>query len=161
MKQGMTDRPKEPLVERSAAFLERLRRWAEPRHDLRALVVVGSVARGDARPDSDVDVVLLADRREAYLATLDWTADFGPTRSIALEEYGRVTSVRAFYGDGLEVEFSIAPADWASVPLDAGTERVAQDGFVVIMDRDGHAIALQAALRSAKPRGAGAFGRRT
>ena len=56
-----------------------------------------------------------------------------------------------FYREGLEAEFSIAPADWASAPLDAGTEQVARDGFVVIMDRDDHATAVAAAVCPARP----------
>ena len=124
------------------AFVERLRCWAQPRVDVRALAIVGSVARGDARPDSDLDLVLLTDERDKYVGTTDWTADLGPVQSVALEYYGKVTSVRAFYREGLEVEFAIAPADWASAPLDAGTEQVVRDGFIVLMDREGHATAL-------------------
>ena len=141
----MQDQSKEPHVERMDAFLERLRRWAQPRRDVRALAIVGSFAPGEARPDSDLDLVLLTDERDKYVGT-DWTADLGPIRSVALEYYGKVTSVRAFYRDGLEVELAIAPADWASAPLDAGTEQVVRDGFIVLMDRDGHATALERAL---------------
>jgi deazaflavin-dependent oxidoreductase (nitroreductase family) len=60
-----------------------------------------------------------------------------------------VTSVRALYADGLEVEFGIAPADWASEPCDAGTEQVARGGFVVLLDRDGHATSLAATMPAA------------
>jgi diadenosine tetraphosphate (Ap4A) HIT family hydrolase len=59
------------------AFLERLRTWVEPRQDVRALVIVGSVARGDDRPDSDVDVVLLTTDRAQYLGSTGWVGEFG------------------------------------------------------------------------------------
>lgn len=146
------DQPKESHVERTAAFLEKLRRWVDPRPDVRALVIVGSVARGDAGPDSDVDVVLLTTDRDRYLDSNDWVADFGPVRSVELEDYGRVTSIRTVYSDGLEVEFGIAPAHWASVPLDTGTEQVARDGIVVLLDRDGEATALAATVSPPNPR---------
>jgi predicted nucleotidyltransferase len=133
-------------VERTARFLEQLRAWTEPREDVRALIVVGSVARGDARPDSDVDVVLLTTHPARYLENVQWVSDFGAAPRVELEYYGKVTSVRAAYGDGLEVEFAIAAADWASAPLDAGTEAVARDGIVVLLDRDGAATALAGAL---------------
>ena len=55
----MTNQPQAPHLQRTPHFLERLRRWVEPRPDVRALVVVGSVARGNAQSDSDIDVVLL------------------------------------------------------------------------------------------------------
>ena len=130
-----------------AAFLDRLRTWAEPRDDVRALVVVGSVARGDARPDSDVDVVLLTARPAQYLDGVAWVSEFGATERVELERYGKVTSVRAAYRFGLEVEFGVAGADWASTPFDPGTEEVARNGIVVLFDRDGHATALAEAVK--------------
>jgi predicted nucleotidyltransferase len=136
---------KAPQVERAAGFLEHLRAWVEPREDVRALMVVGSVARGDARPDSDVDVVLLTNDPARYLENTEWVSDFGAAQGVELERYGRVTSVRAGFDNGLEVEFAIAAADWASTPLDPGTEAVARDGIVVLLDRDGDATALAGA----------------
>ena len=131
-----------PHVERTARFLEHLQAWIAPREDVRALVVVGSVARGDARPDSDVDIVMLTTRPARYLERVEWVAEFGAARRVELEHYGKVTSVRAAYDEGLEVEFTIAAADWVSAPLDPGTEAVARDGIVVLLDRDGDATAL-------------------
>lgn len=131
-----------PHVARTARFLEHLQAWIEPREDVRALVVVGSVARGNARPDSDVDVVVLTTRPARYLENVEWVSEFGVAQRVELEHYGKVTSVRTAYGGGLEVEFAIAAADWASTPLDPGTEAVARDGIVVLLDRDGDATAL-------------------
>jgi hypothetical protein len=51
------------------------------------------------------------------------------------EDWGRVTSLRVWYADGLEVEFGIADRSWASAPLDVGTRRVIEDGLVVLFDR--------------------------
>jgi hypothetical protein len=69
-----------------------------------------------------------------------------------LEHYGKVTSVRAHYGNGLEVEFTIAAADWASAPFDSEAEEVARNGIVVLLDRDGHAIGLADACNPSNPR---------
>jgi len=96
--------------------------------------------------------VLLTTDRAQYLDTLDWVATFGTVRRIEREEYGRATSIRAVYDDDLDVEFALAPADWASAPVDAGTEQVARDGIVVLLDRDGDATALAAAVRSSRSR---------
>ena len=133
-------------LKRTDDFLTQLRTWIEPRLDVRAVVIVGSVARGDARADSDVDVVLLTTNRGRYLDNTDWAAHFGPLERVTLEDYGKVTSVRAFYTDGLEVEFGIALENWASAPLDPGTEQVARCGIVVLLDRDGSATALAEAV---------------
>lgn len=138
----MTHELKPAHVKRTAGFLEHLQAWVESREDIRAVVVVGSVARGDARPDSDVDVVLLTIDPARYLENVRWISDFGAAHRVELEVYGKVTSVRAVYGDGLEVEFAIAAADWASTPLDPGTVAVARDGIAVLLDRDGDATAL-------------------
>jgi predicted nucleotidyltransferase len=142
----MTCQPNAPHVQKTASFLERLHAWSEVREDVRAVVVVGSVARGDARTDSDVDVVLLTNRPARYLEDVGWISDFGPARRVELEHYGKVTSVRAVYGNDLEVEFAIAAADWASTPLDPGTEAVARNGIVILFDRDGDATALAGAF---------------
>jgi predicted nucleotidyltransferase len=142
----MSGRPRAPHPAGSADFLDRLRSWAEPRHDVRALAVVGSVARGDAWPDSDIDVVLLTTDPARYLERVDWASEFGAAQTVGLEHYGNVTSVRVWYREGLEVEFGIAPADWASAPIDPGAAEVAREGIVVLLDRDGHATALAAAM---------------
>ena len=142
----------ESHVERTVRFLELLRAWVEPRQDVRALAVVGSVARGEARPDSDVDVVLLTTDPARYLESVEWVSDLGTARRVELESYGRVTSVRAVYDDGIEVEFAIAASDWASAPFDAGTVEVARNGIVVLLDRDGHASVLAGAFGPSKPR---------
>jgi hypothetical protein len=117
---------------------------------VRALVLVGSVARGDARPDSDVDLVFLTTDPQRYIQRSDWVLELGPAEIQAPEHYGRVVSIRAFYSNGLEVEFAIAAADWASAPIDKGTQAVVRRGMRVLRDRDGHATALAAAC-AARP----------
>jgi predicted nucleotidyltransferase len=47
-------------------FLVELRQWAAERCDILALAVIGSHARGTARPDSDVDVVIIVDDPAKY-----------------------------------------------------------------------------------------------
>jgi hypothetical protein len=112
--------------------------------DVRVLAIVGSVARGEARLDSDVDVVLVVADPGRYLQHTSWVSDLGEAGKVALEAYGKVTSVRVLYAGGLEVEFAIAAADWVSAPFDPGTVEVARRGMMVLLDRDGHARALEA-----------------
>lgn len=131
---------------RAEKFLEMLCSWVETREDVRALVVVGSFARREARPDSDLDIVLLARDPDVYLADTTWVQALGESAVLGLENYGKVTSVRALIGDGLDVELGIASADWASEPYDPGTEDVARGGIEVLLDRDGHATALATAM---------------
>jgi predicted nucleotidyltransferase len=129
-------------IGRARTFLAKVQTWANERDDVRALLLVGSFARGEARTDSDLGVLLLTSSQRAYLDDTTWVSVFGQVDRIEVEPYGRVTSVRAFYPDGLEVEFGVAPADWATRPLDPGTEAVVRGGIVVLLDRDGDAEEL-------------------
>lgn len=133
-----------PHVARADSFLEHLRLWVHGREDIRAVVVVGSFARGQARPDSDLDVLILCQNQRRYIDEHNWISDLGLVHSVQVEEYGRVTALRARFDDGLEVELGIAPSDWASVPYDSGTMHVAKDGIAVLFDRDGEATTLAA-----------------
>ena len=116
-------------------LLDRVMAWASSRRDLRAVVLVGSHARGTARPDSDVDLMLLTERPRDLTDDLSWVNELGTVDRLELESWGRVTSVRAWYAGGPEVEFSLATPDWVKQP-DEGTRRVLGDGYRVLLDRD-------------------------
>jgi predicted nucleotidyltransferase len=122
-------------------LLDAVGAWAAGRSDVSAVVLVGSRARGQAKPDSDVDLVVLTSAPEPYLEDHSWIELFGEVDRSELEDWGRVQSVRVFYRDGLEVEFGIATPDWAEEPLDEGTRRVLDAGFVVVFDRGGNLTA--------------------
>ena len=144
------ERSTESLSGSLADLLTQVVEWARRRSDVRAVILVGSHARGDARPDSDVDIGLLVTDQRIYVDNFNWLSAFGTVNSAAIEQYGRVTSVRTRYRDGLEVEFSISPADWASVPVDPGTARVARDGLSVLLDKDGEVSGLASSLPLAR-----------
>ena len=98
---------------------------------------MGFHARDEARQDSDIDLVLLCTEYESYLQDLGWTNDFGKPASVHLEDYGKLTSVRVFYEEDLEVEFGFSQLDWLAQPLDVGTVGVLRDGFQIVYDRSG------------------------
>ena len=123
-----------------ASLLEELAAWAATRPDVVAVGLVGSHARGTARPDSDVDVVILCRSPDAMLEG-DWPSLFGEVESQAVEDYGALKSVRVFYRNALEVEFGVADPDWARMPLDAGTKAVLADGAQIVFD-PGHLLEL-------------------
>jgi streptomycin adenylyltransferase len=125
-------------------FLLDLRQWAEQQKQIAGVLLVGSHARGQAREDSDVDVVLLALNLERYLEDRAWVGQFGAVARVEEEDWGRVTSLRVWYAGGLEVEFSWTEPDWASLPPDPGTQRVVSDGARIVWDREGMLAALLA-----------------
>ena len=85
-------------------FLDRVTDWAAHQPTIAAVALVGSHARGAARSDSDVDLVLLCEEPHAFLAETSWIHHFGEVRTCHTEDWGMVTSLRVYYTEGLEVE---------------------------------------------------------
>ena len=116
-------------------LLHRVRCWAES-EGIQAVALVGSHARGAARHDSDVDLVVLTRRKPELIADLRWLDRFGRVERTQIEDWGRVTSIRAWFEGGLEVEFGIAAPEWAT-DADDGTRIVISSGFEVVSDPAG------------------------
>jgi len=125
------------IPEPVARLIQDVQAWAETRPDVLGVALVGSYARQAAKPDSDVDLVIVCTSPSAYLENAAWIGAFGRPLRTGREDWGRVTSVRVWYADGLEVEFGVADASWAAAPLDVGTRRVAREGLIVVFDRGG------------------------
>lgn len=127
-----------------------LGRWAEGEPDVRAVALVGSHARGHARSDSDVDLVVLVDDVARRLGSREWLTAFGRVTSVEHEDWGLVQSLRVQYGDRLEVEFGLASTDWATPPIDARTAAVIRDGLMAVWDPDAW---FARAVHAVAPRG--------
>ena len=122
-------------IEDIRAFLDPWIAWASDRPDVQGVALVGSYARGEARDDSDIDLVILTDRPQQYLNDLRWIERFGEAEKTQVEDYGRLQSLRVWYRNGVEVEYGITQPDWASVPLDPGTRQVIRGGMIVLFER--------------------------
>lgn len=119
-------------------FCTQLILWAQTRHDIIGVALVGSWARDQARADSDVDLVIIADNPDAYITDTAWAAEFGNITEQSTEDWGPLTSVRAFYASGLEVEFGFTSRAWAATdPVDQGTRLVVIDGLKILLDKEG------------------------
>lgn len=118
--------------------------WARSRPDVLAAALVGSHARGDAGPGSDVDLLTIAADPSALVFDPAWVETFGPVEHVATERWGALTSLRVSYEGGLEVELGIAGPDWAATdPVDPGTARVVVDGMRILHDPEGLLARLQ------------------
>lgn len=127
----MTASSREPKVRE---LLDDLVARCSQRADVRAVALVGSWARDDARYDSDVDVVLLTTDRDRYLATDDWALALG-AKVIATRQRGVLTERRVLMATGVQVDFGVVDLSWAATaPLDEGTAKVARDGLIPIYD---------------------------
>lgn len=134
-------------------LIERFTAWAGARDDVAGAALVGSHARGEARPDSDVDLMLVTRLPQSYLDDHEWVEGFGTVDDVAVERWGAVTSLRVRYAGGPEVELGITTPAWATTdPVDPGTARVVSDGFRILLDDDGTLGGLRLALEQS-PRG--------
>ena len=126
-------------------FLDRVTDWATHQPTIAAVALVGSHARGEARPYSDIDVVLLCEDPHAFLAHTSWIHHFGEVRTCHTEAWGWVTSLRVHYPESFEVEFGLTTLAWAGLPVDPGTKYVVLHGMRLLWNREG----LLARLREA------------
>jgi len=118
--------------------VQRASYWAGTHPDMRALLLVGSWARDAARPDSDVDLVVLTTTPDCYPPDGTWTRDLGAVAISRVRRWGPIAERRLVLPSGLEVEVGIGPLSWAQIdPVDAGTRRVVTDGCRILHDPDG------------------------
>ncbi|MGJ5752069.1 nucleotidyltransferase domain-containing protein [Streptomyces puniciscabiei] len=125
-----------PSPERVAEInevIDRITRWARGRDDIVGLLLAGSCARNAARPDSDIDIVLLTTDGSRYLLEDAWTVEPGLGEVIRTQSWGPITERRCSTASGLEVELGIGspawvrPAAWPAQkrrPREAGSRTV-------------------------------------
>jgi len=118
-------------------IIEAFPRWAMQKPNVTGIFLVGSYARGDASPESDVDLVILTSRPDAFLSNTSWVGNFGSPSSVVTEDWGKVQSIRVHYVDGPEVEYGITTSDWATHPIPQSTQNVLADGMKLLFDRTG------------------------
>lgn len=116
-------------------FLDAFTHWASAQSDIEAVALVGSYAREAATDTSDIDLVLVVDDPQRYLADTGWSTQFGTVAQQQIEDYGLVTSLRVWYAGGQEVEYGLTTPAWIQPPLDEGTQRVIQDGMKILFER--------------------------
>jgi predicted nucleotidyltransferase len=120
------------MIER---FLSAVVQWTSAQPDIVAVALVGSYARGNASPASDVDLVIITSCPQRYLQATDWATTFGPIAKQKIENWGKITSLRVWYEGGKEVEFGITAPEWIAHPIDEGTRKVISDGIRILFDR--------------------------
>jgi uncharacterized protein len=128
--------------------IERITRWAAARKDVLGLLLVGSCARNAARPDSDIDLVLLTDEITRY-ADDTWADELNLGEPTRVRPWGPITERRFLTNTGLEVEINIGSLEWANAaPVDPGTQQVVTDGARILHDPGDTLITL---LRACRP----------
>ena len=130
-------------IERTETIIQAVLVWAVTRNTIRAVALVGSRARGDATPNSDIDLVLMVVDPESFRADQSWLnainwKPMGLWPSTWRDaQYGDLWSRHVCLGDGCEVEFGFAPLSWANCsPLKPGAKRVVSNGCRSLYDPD-------------------------
>jgi len=142
------DDHKHLLILELNSTLHKFQEWIKQQKDVLAVGIVGSHARGEAREDSDIDVIILSQFPDRYITDISWVDKFGEIKRKFKEDWGVVQTIRAYYEDGLEVEYSIAPKEWANInPVNEGTHRVVNDGMIILCDKEGLLEHLQKAVK--------------
>ncbi len=113
--------------------------WARARADVVGLAVIGSWARGAARVDSDIDILVLTTDPTTYVEGESWISgalgEEAPV--IATRRWGPLVERRVLLASGTEIEWGFATPHWASTsPLDPGTANVIRDGCIAVHDPD-------------------------
>lgn len=145
-----------------SAILEKVTNWAETRSEILALTLVGSYARGEAKPDSDIDLMLIAYNTEFFRQNHDWMCEIN-WESINYKiltfddaQYGAVWSRHIYLTNlsndltnNLKIEISFGLPTWASVnPIDSGTFNVVTRGCRILYDSQGILTNLMSELSS-------------
>jgi tRNA(adenine34) deaminase len=130
--------PAARTMDRLGRFRARLCSWADAHEDIRALILVGSHARGEARAESDIDLIVVCADREPYLAGDAWLQSLGSIRSLNTKRHGALTSRRVIFEEWGEVELSLAGLGWArEANSDPQTRRALERGAELWYDPEG------------------------
>ena len=129
-------------------LIEKVISWSKRDDRVLAAGVCGSYARGEARPDSDVDFCILTPDPGSLLEDRSWIYGFGADAEVPgpTEDYNLVQSIRVFYG-ATEAEFGVTDQAWAQLPIDPETAGVMNNGLRILYDPEGR---LEKAIRYAE-----------
>lgn len=144
-------------MDRAGQLIDAVVAWAVTRADIRAVALVGSHARAAARPESDIDLMILTTAPDAYRRDPDWaTAIVWPTGTMVGrrqdEDWGAAWSRRLWLDPAAELDVCFAAPSWAATdPVDPGTRAVIAGGLVVRHDPDGLLARLLAVTAPQRP----------
>lgn len=122
-------------MDKAQEFINNFTAWAEKEENIQAVGLVGSHAKGTAKYDSDIDLIIIVEDKDFFIKNSDWINNFGEIERAKDEIWGNVKTKRVFYTNGLEVEYNFDTKDWAN-PTDEGTKRVLTDGIKILVDKE-------------------------
>lgn len=121
---------------RTIDFIEDFMRWATKRKDIRAAALVGSYAREELDKDSDVDLVIITETPQKYMTDTEWIRVFGKPITRKVEKYEKITSLRIWYENGLEIEFGFTNREWIQTLTQDELTQIKADGLRVLFEKE-------------------------
>jgi len=107
-------------------LLKRICTWAERQLDIRALVLTGSHARGQADDLSDLDLEFFTRAPERYVQSDRWMADIGTVGVYLPLQNDRGLPTRlVIFDNGLKADFTICPV----AALNPRSKKVLEDAL--------------------------------
>ncbi len=137
--------------ESTSQLLRKICAWAEAQHDIRALIVTGSQARGQADDLSDLDLEIVTRTPDRYVESDSWMSEISPVWVyLSLHNDQGVPTRLIIFGGGLEADFTVSAI--SAVEAMVETRRLSplyDRGYRILVDKDQLAGKLPAA--SLKP----------
>lgn len=116
-------------------FINVFKEFSIKNFHIESVIIVGSYHRGTDKKNSDLDLIIITSDKARMVANQKFIEVFGDIEKKQTEYYGRCTSIRVWYKNGLEVEFGIVEPSWIEKPLDAGTYKVLNSGYRIVVDK--------------------------
>jgi hypothetical protein len=116
--------------------------FVESHDDLRALGLAGSWARGNPRPDSDLDLIIVAGNPDTWRRCQHWVGELAFAQAgLHYDDHSTATygaaSAHVKLNPEAALELTFVPKALASFdPIDPGTLHILADAFTIIVDKD-------------------------
>jgi Predicted nucleotidyltransferases len=132
--------------------------WGRLREEITGVALTGSYARGEAREDSDIDLLIFAENPKTFGQTgwikdINWNKINLEFRSSNDGFYGNNQFIQFLFTSGLEIEFIFPDREWLNdAPLKPETIYILKKGFVILYDRGQKLKQLQQKLNPNCPK---------
>jgi len=128
--------------------------WTTLREEITGVALTGSYARGEAREDSDIDLLVFVKDPETFgqtrwIKNINWSKINLEFRSSNDGYYRSNRFTQIFFTNGLEIEFIFPDREWLSdAPLKPDNVHILKKGFVILYDREQKLKQLQRKLNT-------------
>lgn len=119
---------------------QRFLRWAGQDTGVRAVLLLGSRARGDSDEWSDWDFTIVVDDKTTYSSEIRWLDNCGTVLMSHTErtEVGGLFERRVVFEDGTTASFCVVGTEWLeSAVREQDTLELLRKGVRILLDKDG------------------------